>query len=340
MKSLSRIYSLDLLRGLMAILIMVYHYTSWSMGGFWGQRFVAVFGIYGVAIFYVLSGLTLYLVYESSLDLRSLSRYALKRVLRIYPLLILSILLTVFMLDREHDWDAILLNVSGLFGFVDPDNYIAIGSWSIGNELVYYALFPVVLIGARYLPYWTEIMFVVALGLAGWYAVDVLDAGEGLHGQWHRYVEPFNHWFLFVGGMLIGKYGVKLKASWIAWGLLITSVFFFVFYPVASRIELATGWGRFMYSFAALSLVLSVYRIPDLQNDKLRSVSLSLGRWSYGIYLLHPIVFFAGAYLVNRRVHPELYLIGCILITLVVSGLVYRYFERPFLLLGKKKRSA
>lgn len=337
MKSLSRIYSLDILRGLMAILIMVYHYTSWSLGGFWGQRFVAVCGIYGVAIFYILSGLTLYLVYESSLDLRSLSRYALKRVLRIYPLLILSILLTVFMLDREHGWDAILLNVSGLFGFVDPDNYIAIGSWSIGNELVYYALFPVVLIGARYIPFWIEIMFVVALGFAGWYAVDVLDAGEGLHGQWYRYVEPFNHWFLFVGGMLIGKYGVKLKASWIAWGLLMASVLFFVLYPVASRIELATGWGRLMYSLASFMMVLAVYRIPDLHSDKLKSVSLWLGRWSYSIYLLHPIVFFAGAYLVNRRAYPEWYLLVSMVITLVVSGLVYCYFERPFQLLGKGK---
>ncbi len=40
----------------------------------------------------------------------------------------------------------ILLNLSGLFGFVAFDKYIPTGAWSIGNELVFYAFFPIVLI--------------------------------------------------------------------------------------------------------------------------------------------------------------------------------------------------
>jgi len=63
-----RIKNLDFLRGLASVGIMMYHFTSWSFGLLSATSFLGRVGIYGVSIFYVLSGLTLYAVYSNKLD--------------------------------------------------------------------------------------------------------------------------------------------------------------------------------------------------------------------------------------------------------------------------------
>ena len=63
----SRLHNLDYLRGLAAASIMFYHFTTWSFGEYDADTLIRRIGIYGVAIFYVLSGLTLYHVYFKKL---------------------------------------------------------------------------------------------------------------------------------------------------------------------------------------------------------------------------------------------------------------------------------
>ena len=60
---MNRLYNLDYLRGIVAFGIMIYHYFLWTFGKFSADTFIGRLGIYGVSIFYVLSGLTLYYVY-------------------------------------------------------------------------------------------------------------------------------------------------------------------------------------------------------------------------------------------------------------------------------------
>ena len=43
-----RIYSLDYLRGLAAVGIMVYHYLSWTLGKYQADTIMGRIGIYGV----------------------------------------------------------------------------------------------------------------------------------------------------------------------------------------------------------------------------------------------------------------------------------------------------
>ncbi|MGZ5244541.1 MAG: acyltransferase family protein, partial [Bacteroidia bacterium] len=61
---MKRIHNLDYLRGIAAFGIMAYHYLAWSFGEFSAEDFMGRFGLYGVSIFYCLSGLTLYSVYH------------------------------------------------------------------------------------------------------------------------------------------------------------------------------------------------------------------------------------------------------------------------------------
>ena len=63
----SRIYSLDYLRGITALAIMFFHLTSWTFGKYNAEDLMGRIGLYGVSVFYILSGLTLSLIYSESL---------------------------------------------------------------------------------------------------------------------------------------------------------------------------------------------------------------------------------------------------------------------------------
>src|SRR4051812_42709272 len=92
-----RLPGLDYLRGLAAFGIMTYHYSSWTFGEQVASSFLGRVGIYGVAIFYILSGQTLSYIYSSKLQLVSvdLLTFFKKRFFRIFPLLWLATLLSI-----------------------------------------------------------------------------------------------------------------------------------------------------------------------------------------------------------------------------------------------------
>lgn len=75
MKQSGRLHNLDYLRGLAASGIMIYHYSMWTNGHADIDSFICRVGVYGVSIFYVLSGLTLFVVYqEAGLSLLVISK--------------------------------------------------------------------------------------------------------------------------------------------------------------------------------------------------------------------------------------------------------------------------
>ena len=87
-----RIKELDYLRGMAALGIMFYHYMKWLYVYDGANSFIGKLSVYGVEIFYILSGITLYYVYNNTLDLKieSLKTYISKRFFRIFPLIWLS----------------------------------------------------------------------------------------------------------------------------------------------------------------------------------------------------------------------------------------------------------
>ena len=333
-----RINTLDYLRGLMALCIIVYHYFSWTFHAYDSATFLGVLGIYGVSVFYILSGLTLYHVYNNKLDFSNLYSFFVKRIFRILPLLWLSIFLNIFLLGQTYNFRKIFLNASGLFGFLDHDNYITVGAWSIGNELVFYSLFPMIIILNKWKHYWTEIFFLLSLMIAIYFAFWSLNSSGSLGHQWTMYINPMNQIFLFTGGMLIGKIIGLKKSNTTSLLLFIVCVLFILFYPNSGdQINLVSGWNRIIYSFISFVLTISFLLIDTTIINKIVDWGLTkLGHISYSLYLLHAIVFWTVAKYINRVESQTLFLTICFISTIVVSYLSYNYLEMKFSKLGKR----
>jgi peptidoglycan/LPS O-acetylase OafA/YrhL len=116
---------------------------------------LGLFGIYGVSIFFVLSGYCLAHVYEqtftSSVNASQFSAYLRRRIGRIAPLFILVIVATtvgrsLISMGSLPPPFLLLTNSTLLFGFINPASTPVVGGWTIGVEVVFYLLFPFVML--------------------------------------------------------------------------------------------------------------------------------------------------------------------------------------------------
>ncbi|MFM7814718.1 MAG: acyltransferase family protein, partial [Flavobacteriales bacterium] len=187
----TRLDQMDYLRGLAALGIMCYHYGWWWLGiHFESDDFLGVIGIYGVSVFYVLSGFTLQWVYGSRIKVDSdWKLFFRKRFFRIYPLFVLVTILTLATSKIWPDWRTMLYNFTGVFGFFAWDRSIAAGGWSIGNELVFYALFPLLIVRSARVQWTMALFFLITTGVHIYFAFDVLQAELPIVEQ---HVDPFN----------------------------------------------------------------------------------------------------------------------------------------------------
>ena len=332
-----RIDGLDYLRGLMALTIMVYHYNAWLFTVSDSGSTLSRLGIYGVSTFYVISGLTLFLVYSDKLRFKNLHKYLIKRVFRIYPLLWISILMNIFLLNKVYETKKLVLNFSGAFGFVAPNEYISIGAWSIGNELVFYFIFPIIVFLSRKIKFGIWICFAISVIMGLFFAFYALDDMLPLNGQWEIYIHPMNQLFLFVGGILIGSLLKNYKNGPIGFMLLFAAILLFIYWPVSGdRILLITNLNRIVFAICAFLFTISFLLISNLKISILGPTLKILGQISYSIYLIHPIVFWYMAKFVNRMDMPLSYFGICALITLLLSLIIYYFIEKQFVILGKR----
>ena len=185
---------------------MIYHYLSLTYGNFSSDTFMGRLGLYGVAIFYVLSGLTLYYVYYEKMQpsLKDVLDFFKKRFFRIFPLLWLVTFISIMLSGKTPDPADLFLNLSGLFGFIRWDKSFSTGVWSIGNEIVFYIFFPFfILLIKKFKPLMIMLSLAILVSYL-YFAFVKLSPDLLLSEQWKNYVNPLNQVFLFLGGFLIG----------------------------------------------------------------------------------------------------------------------------------------
>lgn len=345
---MERLYSLDYLRGLCAFGIMIYHYLSWDYGDFGADSFMGRLGIYGVSIFYVLSGLTLYYVYSDRFRFtkEGIITFFRNRFFRIFPLLWLvslaSLVHLYYYADHFPSIKVILANFTGLFGFVSWWAYIATGAWSIGNELVFYVFFPFFIYFLRKSKWLLFLLALILFSIYFYFAFAKLRPSFSLAEQWKDYVNPLNQVFLFLGGFLLGYFLRKTTLNNLFLVLLLAlSLVVFIYYPASGdTVVLVTEFKRIIFTIMCLVICLCFYKSSIKMPQAIHTPFALLGEMSYSVYLIHPIVwkFSKEIMFEDRNWGGEIVdyqLLINISITLFISYFVYKHFELYFMKLGK-----
>lgn len=341
----------DLLRGLCAVAVACYHLLLW-------QDVAALhsFGSYGVYLFFVLSGASLAYTYEASIRTHgfSLGRFLWVRYLRLAPLYValMAVVLPWKLLKGGMSLElgvTYLLNATLLFGFYQPSTHaVLVGGWSLGIEVIYYLLFPLLMLSFRWRALaWGVLGVLLALQVAWIVATIGQASGYVQNAQAYHQAPAFAGYFM--GGCLIGV----ARRRGLAWhlpqslglaGLVAGFALLLAANPVQQGDEL-TGWRGVLLCSACFALVSLAGRVK-LQGIIAR-VAGYFGDATYGVYLLHPVIFFGLVFAVLPRLGianpagwplPERIALLALVLTaaFALALLSEKYFEKPLRAWGKR----
>lgn len=348
-----RFDNLDVLRGVAALAVVFAHTVGLS-----DVAVPAVMkvwqGLFSLAVpmFFALSAFSLAYRYEGRLgSYAELREYALRRFFRIAPLfyfmLAIGIGRSFYKFAHLPSGNELFLNLTFLFG-VSPDHYksLVAAGWSLGVEMMFYAVLPVILLAVRGVG-----SAALATGLA-------LGAGYAAYEA----TSVFNSSFKilnfgsclanFMGGLMAyfayKKFAKRSPAdrqriSWICLGLAAAIWTWVYISPEAFGPGGSYGW-RYFVSAAFPLIILS----GALGNwgRVVNPVTLRIGLWSYSIYLVHPWVLLNPVPSARHEIYKALdglpvwvpFTASTILIYVCViacSYFTYRWIELPGERLGR-----
>jgi peptidoglycan/LPS O-acetylase OafA/YrhL len=316
----SRNSSLDGLRGIAVLLTFLVHFCGTYMSSFRGANpnFVALAGWHGgfdtimywlfrshhgVYIFFMLSG---YLIAKLSLSKDfSYFRFLRNRLVRIYPAFLLALGACMALAAAAGrplpGWRDIVFNLLFLNGFppahVDGIVFNNV-TWSLFYEMIFYFVFPVVLMLARLL----RLPVPAAIAIAG-----ILASYGPAHWGFHS--ELFL--FLFAGAIAGTLPAAQFKTA--ATGFP-DAIVIGIYGLVTGLLTLdCITTGQFVWLFACLGLLV-IGKAVSGEGVLARSLAwrplVGLGRISYSFYLLHSVSLALVFRLWARLSIPSLGLVG------------------------------
>ncbi len=328
----SRLHALDLMRGLCALGVATYHFSTWSTAALPPamQGVLAMFGTYGVSVFFILSGYSLTHAYdrffESGLTRAKVQAYFQRRLGRLGPLFAAAVTLSLagklLVSGRDLDGFVTLANLSLLFGFVSPAATPVVGGWSIGVEVVFYVVFPLLLLLRNKAHY----IVAASVFMAAWVARD-LQSFDTLAQGWQLYVLPANHAVFFAAGAYMRAFDTRVAhvgTTALAGLCMALLVVMGMAAAGASELQLVTGWRRLVLVTASLAFVGLAARLP-LESVAARVATL-FGGLSYPLYLIHPIVYFSVRDRVEMAVPVVLALLA---LTIALAIITDRWLDTP-----------
>ena len=345
----SRFVFLDALRAIAVSVVMYSHIvgiflhqhhdsstTAYVIQGFAAKPLVLALnlGNFGVVVFFLVSG---FIVTHTGYA-EGPRQYAIKRFLRIYPMLVVAVLLSacLFLVGLHPVTTGessavtpltVLTNATLANNLIAPMVVLVVVTWTLIIEVLFYAMLLVAL------PLMRRRVWPVIAGELG--LIAIVMATEHL-------VRPTSSWFLFavnvsyLPALLIGQ------AIWAVWSrhvpLWVGAVF-----AVVAWIEYVwagnPGMGRNDHVYDHnLLLAIPVFLVALLLERKLRPT-----RWvgwladrSYSVYLLHGLLAFAVMNVLYPRIGFLPALAVGVALTLLGADLGFRFVERPSMRLARR----
>lgn len=350
------------LRGIVAISILIYHWKSRYPAFINAENLTPLFGIeidwvhilqhtsFGIHWFFLLSGYHLAEKYQSSgLTGRTILTFWKSRVLRIFPALwalIFALILTTYLMRGNFDffqWRIFIGNLliwqTPLPGGVRP--YSA-NLWTLPVEFSFYALLPILLLVRKKTPQWFLLLAALVISISWRQLLLTLHPGIdlGQHFFWEQSI--LGSIFIFVLGMYIRDICERLPKKSHNAGMIGLIIFFILWreYKINHMTDPSHLW-FINLTWEMVRGIVSALMLAIIVSGTVKTYFLgapflrSLGKMSFGIYLWHfpilwlsPRIFHIPGATATGSVQL---LIICLLLTLSIAALSYRYIEKPIL---------
>lgn len=364
MNQSERYPGLESLRGLAALLVIWFHVSALNLLVLptWLTPFVQHFGL-GVQMFFILSAFCLCLGYHDRVGTsEGIRSFAIRRFFRIAPLFYVLIAVWVaieyFKRDNPTTLQEIVLNVTFLFNVPPVGGSIVWAGWTLGVEMMAYALFPLAMILTT--TRWQTVIALLVSTLVAFAFQMVLNGAD---------VPPGYAWFglsaqapFFVLGILAWHAFNALRQHQrrqaIGNGLLVLTAIYWAVLAVTGLASFQAGGvpiDRYLIGAGFAPLILSQVLAPT--RWIVNPATIYLGVRGYSIYLLHPIAVLYTIPLVRETIYGPAqtnagvfapFVVSCAVvsaITIFAAHFSYRWIEIPGqefgkLIAGRKMRRA
>ncbi len=359
---MQRVFGLDLLRCIAVLMVLVSHTRFLLRPLAPSLQALSIFGYLGVELFFVLSGFLIGAIILRSFgdapDRRTLTTFWIRRWFRTLPNYYLFLALNLLLLAHDGgSFRGLLPYAAFLQNLAWECPAFFNESWSLAIEEWFYLLFPILLVAAMIVR--RERRFAVLASLGALFLVStvarVVAVGAG-HPTWDAGIRKIVLYRF--DALMFGVLGAWAKeawpAAWAKWraaGLLAGAALgALVFWSYFALPRNASFFARtFFFSVTSLSVfcclpALDTWReARGVTADAVRNVSL----WSYSLYLCHLPVHHV---LVSAFGDPETLGVSLgagrilamtaafVIVSIAVSALTYRFFERPAMNLRERFR--
>ncbi|UUF14856.1 MULTISPECIES: acyltransferase family protein [Flavobacterium] len=349
-----RIEQLTFTRFLAAISIVIFHFGKKSFL-FNNDIVKPIFFNADVCVsyFFLLSGFVMMIAYVNKSDFSS-KDYFRNRFARIYPIYFLAILIVLFLQIKTKSFDSLgfFLNVFMIQSWI-PGQALSYNppGWSLSVELLFYAVFPIVLntflkndnikkIAKSIIIFWvfSQILFQILFSL---YGTNELSNLKDI-----LMYNPLMHLNEFLIGNLAGYLLIK---NWQHktgnYDFIILLIISIIFLALKFPLNLNFHNGLLATFFIPLIILISLNNGLITKMFK-KKVFVFLGEISFGIYILQfPVYSLISAYSVNKHLHisdSTVVFFLRLFILIILSSLAYIYVEKPLQdkIRAKKKMTA
>lgn len=304
MKNTGTLYSLQFLRFVAAIMVMLLHLELYKSG------------YKGVDVFFVISG---YVMYYTSFILvpKNGRTFIINRLTKIFVLYWISMLLLY--LFFPFSIDSSLIKTLLLL----PGHRSVLGvSWSLSYELYFYAIFA----GSFYLlpkKYFSSVFIILFISCS---TVTLLNTSSFYNqGSILNFLAGQNFWEFLIG--ILAAYSVhSLKVNLKPFALILTA-FLSSISILLINISMPSASSSLLYGSLSVMIIVSFTKLEILKpvHPKYTKWISVAGDASYAIYLTAPII--------SKMIMPDTYLLKLLVIsiTIIVSILVNKLLENPIL---------
>ena len=331
----SRMPGLDALRGIAALLVVLYHYSLGYNGVVAPHTtpllMVFPFPAIGVQIFFAISGFVIFMTLERCARGRD---FAMSRFARLYPPFLFCMLLTaavtfVFQFNPRGITGAdVAANLPMIVGLLDGV-YVDPSYWTLTCEICFYALIALVYyqLQQRFFPgrdsFEPRGFNVLLAATLAWMVICVLGRTYGGGDMYAREALALNFQYghLFVTGIAI--YGLVKGRLLVPLSLLAIAALLGAM-PVLGALSI----GSVVKTLAIAFMIWVGARIP--LNGWLASVAFFLGGISYSLYLIHQMIgFLMIARMEQAGLNANLALLLALAAIMLMAYAIRMYVEIP-----------
>lgn len=321
----SRFLELDALRGLAAIMVVLFHYTINSNATLLGWEFR--YGVTGVDIFFMISGFVIFLTISR---VRQWQDFIVSRFARLYPAfwfcMFLTTIVTMLFEPELVSLQRVLANMTMMPIFFGQENMDQ-SYWTLLVELIFYFWILVLLVAG-------DIKRIVSVGLALIVSIILFHVFSSQYPDFHafstRKIELLNHFPLFFSGILfyLIRNGDHVRRN-----------SFLILFSLLAACFLHDQGGRSQYHVTPIEhyVILTFFHIVFALAifGKLRFLNqaplLFLGKISYCLYLIHQYVGMRLLLIFTDFWHINIYpaLLLTIAMVVFVAYLINKFVEIP-----------